>query len=75
MVGSHRSEISNPNATYEFTGPQRRQVGVFPQALIADLVGIARATKGDMTPAETVCEIRRQLTGTCSCITSVKDEG
>jgi hypothetical protein len=40
-----------------------------------DLVGIARATKGDMTPAgEKSCEILRQTAGTRSRITSVKSE-
>ncbi len=35
----------------------------------------ARATKSDVTPAaEKFCEIRRQLTGTRSHITSVKSE-
>jgi len=38
-------------------------------------VGIARATKGDVTPAgEKFCEILRQLTVTSSCITSGKSE-
>ena len=38
-------------------------------------VGIARATKGDVTPAgEKFCEILRQLTGVASCIISVKNE-
>jgi hypothetical protein len=40
-----------------------------------DLVGIARATKDDLTPAgEKFCEVLRQLAGTSSRITSVKSE-
>ena len=47
-------------------GGGRGKVGLFPQALSSlDLVGIARATKGDLTPAgEKFCGILRQLTGT-----------
>jgi hypothetical protein len=38
-------------------------------------IGIARATKGDVTPAgEKFCEILRRLTGTRSRVTSVKSE-
>jgi hypothetical protein len=38
-------------------------------------VGIARATKGDVTPAgEKFCEILQRLTGTSSPTTSVKSE-
>jgi len=70
--------FSNPNATYEQSSNSSRgrggKVGVFPQALSSlDLVGIARATKGDVTPAGgKFCEILRQLSGNSSRITSVK---
>jgi len=38
-------------------------------------VGIARATKGDATPTgEKFCEILRQLSATCSRITSIKSD-
>jgi hypothetical protein len=47
----------------------------FLRRLSLDLVGIARATKGDVTPGgEKFCEILRQLTGTRSRITGVKSE-
>jgi hypothetical protein len=45
----------------------------FLTRLSLDLVGIARATKGEMTSAgEKFCEILQQLTGNSSSITSVK---
>jgi hypothetical protein len=45
----------------------------FLRPLSLDLVGIARATKGDMTPAgEKFCEILRRLSGNSSRIVSVK---
>jgi hypothetical protein len=51
------------------------RLAYFLRRLSLDLVGIARATKGDVTPAgEKFCEILRQLTGTRSRITSVKSE-
>jgi hypothetical protein len=47
----------------------------FLRRLSLDLVGIARATKGDVTPAgEKFCEILRLLSGTSSRIISVKSE-
>jgi hypothetical protein len=42
------------------------RLAYFLKRLSVDLVGIARATKGDVTPAgEKFCEILRQLTDTC----------
>jgi len=55
-VGSHRSEISNPNATYEQSSNSSgaaaaRRLAYFLTRLSVDLVGIVRATKGEMTSA------------------------
>jgi hypothetical protein len=51
------------------------RLAYFLRRLSLDLVGIARATKGNVTPAgEKSCEILRQLTGSRSRITSVKSE-
>jgi len=78
QLARRRVTFSNPNATYEQSSNSSRgrggKVGVFPQALSSlDLVGIARATKGDVTPAGgKFCEILRQLSGNSSRITSVK---
>jgi hypothetical protein len=45
----------------------------FLRRLSLDLVGIARATKGDVTPAgEKFCEILQRLAGISSPTTSVK---
>jgi hypothetical protein len=51
------------------------RLAYFLRRLPLDLVGIASATNGDVTPTgEDFCEILRQLTGTRSCTTSVKSE-
>ena len=69
---SHGSEISNPNATYEQSSNSSRaaaaaRLAYFLRRLSLDLVGITRATEGDVTPAgEKFCEIPRQLAGTSS---------
>jgi hypothetical protein len=42
------------------------KLACFLRRIPLDPVGIARATKGDVTPAgEKFCEILRQLAGTC----------
>ena len=49
------------------------RLAYFLGRLSLDLVGIARATKGDVTPAgEKFCEILRQLSRTRPRISSVK---
>jgi hypothetical protein len=51
------------------------RLAYFLRRLSLDLVGIARATNGDMTPAgEKFCEILRRLSGNSSRITGVKSE-
>src|SRR5207302_10552000 len=50
-VRSHRSEISNPNATYEQSSNSSRaasaaRLAYFLRRLSLELVGIARVTKG-----------------------------
>jgi hypothetical protein len=51
------------------------KLAYFLRRLSLDLVGIARATNGDVTLAgEKFCQILRQLTGSRSRITSVKSE-
>ena len=50
------------------------RLAYFLRRLSPDLVGIAGATKDDVTPTrEKFCEILRQLTGTYSRITSNED--
>src|SRR5258708_29036775 len=79
-VGSYRSEISNPNATYEQSSTSSRaaaaaSLAYFLRRLSLNLVGIARAAKGDVTPAgEEFCEILRLFATTSSRINSVKSE-
>jgi hypothetical protein len=69
----HLSLFSKPNATYEQSSNSSRaaaaaRLAYFLKRLWVDLVGIARATKGDVTPAgEKFCEILRRLAGTRSC--------
>jgi hypothetical protein len=70
------------NATFEQSSihPNSRcrcggKVACFLRLISLDPVGIARITKADVITAEEKnCEIRRQLTGTSSCITSVNCE-
>jgi hypothetical protein len=51
------------------------RLAYFLKRLSVDLVRIARATKGDVTPGgEKFCEILRRLTGCHSRITSLKSE-
>jgi hypothetical protein len=66
--------FSNPNATYEQSSNSSRaaaavRLACFLRRLSLEFVGIARATKGDVTPAgEKFCEILRQLTGTLQAL-------
>jgi len=70
----------NPKATYEQSSNSSRaaaaaRLAYLLKRLSVDLVGIARGTMGDVTPAgERFCEILRQLTGTLSRNTGVKSE-